>query len=61
MKPQTAMGRVGEPEEVASLVSFLVSKDASFITGKPKERDGCIVLTTHIGQNISVDGGIWIT
>jgi len=33
MKGQTALGRIGEPEEVAAVVSFLVSKEASFITG----------------------------
>ncbi|KAI5886358.1 NAD(P)-binding protein [Schizophyllum commune H4-8] len=35
------MGRYGVPEDVAAVVSFLASKDASFITG----------------QTISVDGG----
>ena len=28
------LGRIGKPEEVASVVSFLVSKDASFITAE---------------------------
>jgi 3-oxoacyl-[acyl-carrier protein] reductase len=37
----TPLGRIGEPEEIASAVSFLISSDASFITG----------------ANIIVDGG----
>lgn len=33
MKGQAALGRIGVPENVSGLVSFLVSKEASFITG----------------------------
>ncbi|TFK31534.1 NAD-binding protein [Crucibulum laeve] len=39
----SALQRIGTPEDIARLVSFLASKEAAFITG----------------QTISVDGGIW--
>ncbi|KAE8039127.1 hypothetical protein FH972_011569 [Carpinus fangiana] len=41
---QTPLGRVGEPEEVSSMVAFLCLPAASYITG----------------QNICVDGGITV-
>jgi len=31
--PQIPMGRLGEPEEIAGLVAYLVSEDAAFMTG----------------------------
>jgi NAD(P)-dependent dehydrogenase (short-subunit alcohol dehydrogenase family) len=34
------MGRLGEPEEIASAAAFLASSDASFVTGVALPIDG---------------------
>ena len=41
---QIPLGRLGEPEEVAKLICFLVSDDANYITG----------------QVININGGIYM-
>jgi NAD(P)-dependent dehydrogenase (short-subunit alcohol dehydrogenase family) len=36
----TLLGRLGRPEEIASLIHFLVSDEASFMTGSIVVADG---------------------
>ena len=40
MENMTPMGRMGQPEEIASAVLWLCSDDASFVTGHPLVVDG---------------------
>ena len=42
-KKQIALGRFGKPEEIASVVSFLASDNASFITGQTIVADGGMI------------------
>jgi len=44
MLESIALGRIGEPHEIASVVAFLVSDEASYVTG----------------QTLSADGGHWM-
>lgn len=38
--PGSPIGRVGQPEEVANLVTFLLSDESKFITGSNYNIDG---------------------
>jgi NAD(P)-dependent dehydrogenase (short-subunit alcohol dehydrogenase family) len=40
MTDTTPMGRLGQPEDVAGVVSFLASDDAAFMTGSELYVDG---------------------
>ena len=43
IKKMVPLGRIGKPEEVAALVSFLASKDAAYITGQVVSINGGII------------------
>jgi NAD(P)-dependent dehydrogenase (short-subunit alcohol dehydrogenase family) len=44
LQAQTALGRLGEPDDIAGPVAFLVSPAASFITGSLVSVDGGLSL-----------------
>ncbi len=37
---RTALGRIGEPEDIGRVIAFLVSDDAAWITGQDLEASG---------------------
>jgi meso-butanediol dehydrogenase / (S,S)-butanediol dehydrogenase / diacetyl reductase len=46
LRRRTALQRWGQPEEIAAVISFLVSTDASFVTGVALPVDGGITAST---------------
>jgi len=40
MAAKTALGRLGQPDDIADAVAFLASNDARWVTGKTIDADG---------------------
>jgi len=40
MKGRISLGRFGEPDEIAAVVHFLISGEASFVTGQCYDASG---------------------
>ena len=56
MIDKSAAGRVGTPEEVATVAAFLLGSDAAFITGTDLLMDGGVISALRAGR-ISVNLG----
>ena len=48
-----AVGRGGKPEEVANMIAFLASKEASFVTGNTTMVDGDSIAIIHYKTDFS--------
>ncbi len=53
---RTPLGRVADPDEIASIVAFLASKEASYITGQCIYADGGRLALGHIMNGKKISG-----
>lgn len=60
MAAVTPLGRIGEPADVGSVVAFLASDRASWITGETLVMDGGQILVTATGDGASERVAGWL-
>lgn len=54
-----AVGRAGQPEEMAAVINFLVSDEASFVTGHNLVADGGLSIQLQDSRNLAPPGFSW--
>lgn len=53
------LGRGGQPEEIAAIINFLVSDEASFVTGHNLVADGGLSIQLQDSRNLAPPGFSW--
>jgi len=54
--PQIPLGRPGGPKEIASLIAWLASDPAAYVTGASIVADGGLLLSSAIALQDAVEG-----
>ncbi|MGM0573733.1 MAG: SDR family oxidoreductase, partial [Bacteroidota bacterium] len=47
-RPRYPIGRIGEPEDIANMVRFLLSKESSWVTGSIIAADGGVLVENDL-------------
>ena len=56
--PQIPLGRPAAPAEIAALIAWLASREASYVTGASVVADGGLLLTAAVALQEAVEGSM---